>query len=286
MGCKVGTRVAPTARLWVARRVLSRRRSCELPHPARTQARSGVRIVQRGVVQTAGGGSARRHPPVMRVHPRPHSCAALPQGVRYVEGGLPLLTPRLRWKAAVEAASSSAQLALQTETSCGWPQARYDALRTKRDAVDAEMQRLQALWATPTNALGAAIESQLGVVVSRETNVLDLLRRPELDYAMLATVSGLGPAVARADVAAQVEVQVKYAGYLLRQREEIERQRRNEHLSIPPAFDYDKVRGLSAEVLLKLKRTLPATVGQAARVSGVTPAAISLLLVHLKRRAA
>jgi tRNA uridine 5-carboxymethylaminomethyl modification enzyme len=166
------------------------------------------------------------------------------------------------------------------------PQARYDALRTKRDAVDCEMQRLQALWATPTNALGAAIESKLGVVVSRETNVLDLLRRPELDYAMLTTVSGLGPSVARDDVAEQVEVQVKYAGYLLRQREEIERQRRNEHTAIPATFDYDKVRGLSAEVLLKLKRTLPATVGQATRISGVTPAAISLLLVHLKRRAA
>jgi len=166
------------------------------------------------------------------------------------------------------------------------PQARFDALRTKRDAVDAEMLRLQGLWATPGNALGAAIERQLGVAVSRETNALDLLRRPELDYAKLATVDGLGPSVERDDVAAQVEVQVKYAGYLLRQREEIERQHRNEHTTIPASFDYDKVRGLSAEVLLKLKRTLPATVGQAARVSGVTPAAISLLLVHLKRRAA
>ncbi len=166
------------------------------------------------------------------------------------------------------------------------PQARFDALRTKRDAVDAEMRRLQGLWATPTNALGAAIERQLGIAVSRETTALDLLRRPELDYAKLATVSELGPTVVRDDVAAQVEVQVKYAGYLQRQREEIERQRRNEHTAIPASFDYDKVRGLSAEVLLKLKRTLPATVGQAARVSGVTPAAISLLLVHLKRRAA
>lgn len=95
---------------------------------------------------------------------------------------------------------------------------------------------------------------------------------------------GFGPPVARQDVAAQVEVQVKYAGYLERQREEIERQRRHEHTAIPADFDYDKVRGLSAEVLLKLKRSLPATLGQAARVSGVTPAAISLLLVHLKRR--
>jgi tRNA uridine 5-carboxymethylaminomethyl modification enzyme len=165
------------------------------------------------------------------------------------------------------------------------PQARFDALRAKREAVERETQRLAALWAAPTNALGAAIERRLGIAVSRETSALDLLRRPELDYARLAAVAELGPAVEREDVAAQVEVQAKYAGYLERQREEIERQRRHEHTGIPAGFDYDKVRGLSAEVLLKLKRTQPVTVGQAARISGVTPAAISLLLVHLKRRA-
>lgn len=165
-------------------------------------------------------------------------------------------------------------------------QARYDALRAKRDAVDGELQRLGKIWAGPTNVLGATLERQLGIAVNRETNALDLLRRPELDYAKLAAVPGIGPAVERDDVAAQVEVQVKYAGYLGRQREEIERQRRHEHTEIPASFDYDKVRGLSTEVLLKLKRTLPATVGQAARVSGVTPAAISLLLVHLKRHRA
>ena len=166
------------------------------------------------------------------------------------------------------------------------PQARFDALRAKREAVERETQRLGALWAAPNNLLGAAIERQLGIAVSRETNALDLLRRPELDYAKLTSVAELGPAVERDDVAAQVEVQTKYSGYLERQREEIERQRRHEHTAIPASFDYDKVRGLSAEVLLKLKRTQPATLGQAARVSGVTPAAISLLLVHLKRHAA
>jgi tRNA uridine 5-carboxymethylaminomethyl modification enzyme len=164
------------------------------------------------------------------------------------------------------------------------PQARFDALRTKREAVERETQRLAALWAAPNNALGAAIGRELGVAVSRETNALDLLRRPELDYAKLAGVPELGPMVDREDVAAQVEVQAKYAGYLERQHAEIERQRRHENTIIPASFDYDKVRGLSAEVLLKLKRSMPATIGQAARISGVTPAAISLLLVHLKRR--
>jgi tRNA uridine 5-carboxymethylaminomethyl modification enzyme len=164
------------------------------------------------------------------------------------------------------------------------PQERFDALRTKREAVEREVQRLGSLWAAPNNGLGAAIERQLGLAVSRETSALDLLRRPEMDYAKLTSVTELGPAVEHEDVAAQVEVQTKYAGYLERQREEIERQRRHENTPIPSSFDYDKVRGLSAEVLLKLKRSLPATIGQAGRISGVTPAAISLLLVHLKRR--
>ncbi|TBR36028.1 MULTISPECIES: tRNA uridine-5-carboxymethylaminomethyl(34) synthesis enzyme MnmG [Dyella] len=164
------------------------------------------------------------------------------------------------------------------------PQARFDALRRKRDAVTQEVQRLGTLWAAPNNLLGAAVERQLGIAVSRETNALDLLRRPELDYGKLMSVPELGPAVDDVDVAAQVEVQTKYAGYLERQREEIERQRRHETTRIPQDFDYDRVRGLSAEVTLKLKRSLPETIGQASRISGVTPAAISLLLVHLKRR--
>jgi tRNA uridine 5-carboxymethylaminomethyl modification enzyme len=164
------------------------------------------------------------------------------------------------------------------------PQVRYDALRAKRDAVETETRRLGALHAAPNNALGLAVQRELGVTINRDTSAIELLRRPELDYARLTGIEAFGPPVPRDDVAAQVEVQVKYAGYLERQREEIERQRRHEHTAIPANFDYDRVRGLSAEVLLKLKRTQPATLGQAARVSGVTPAAISLLLVHLKRR--
>jgi glucose-inhibited division protein A len=134
------------------------------------------------------------------------------------------------------------------------------------------------------NALGAALATHHGIVLNREANALDLLRRPELDYAALAAIDGFGPAVADADVAAQVEVQTKYAGYLERQREDIARRQRHEATVIPGGFDYDRVRGLSAEVLGKLKHAQPRTIGQAARISGVTPAAISLLLVHLKRR--
>jgi tRNA uridine 5-carboxymethylaminomethyl modification enzyme len=123
----------------------------------------------------------------------------------------------------------------------------------------------------------------LGVAVSRENNALDLLRRPELDYARLMTVPSLGPGVEDAKVAEQVEIEAKYSGYLDRQREEIVRQQRNEGTTIPDGFDYAAVSGLSAEVRQKLERVRPQTVGQAQRIPGMTPAAVSLLLVHLAR---
>jgi tRNA uridine 5-carboxymethylaminomethyl modification enzyme len=163
-------------------------------------------------------------------------------------------------------------------------QERFDAMHARRDAVERETARLKSIRATPSNALGMALQSQRDIALAHEANALDLLRRPELDYAALTSVDGFGPAVMREDVALQVEVQVKYAGYLERQRDEIERQRRHESTPIPEGFDYDRVRGLSAEVSAKLKRVKPATLGQARRISGVTPAAISLLLVHLHRQ--
>ncbi|WP_282297638.1 tRNA uridine-5-carboxymethylaminomethyl(34) synthesis enzyme MnmG [Stenotrophomonas sp. PS02289] len=160
---------------------------------------------------------------------------------------------------------------------------RWNAFQAKQDAVATESARLKALWATPGNALGREVEATLGVAVSRETNVLDLIKRPELDYAKLMQVPSLGPGVADAKVAEQVEIGVKYAGYLDRQREEIERQQRHENTAIDAAFDYASVRGLSAEVQQKLERVRPQTIGQAQRIPGMTPAAISLLLVHLER---
>ena len=161
--------------------------------------------------------------------------------------------------------------------------ARWSRFAEKREAVARESERLRALWATPNNALGRDVEAALGVSVSRETNVLDLIKRPELDYAKLMQVASIGPAVADAKVAEQVEISVKYAGYLDRQREEIERQQRNESTPIPAGFDFAAVHGLSAEVQQKLARVQPQTVGQAQRIPGMTPAAISLLLVHLTR---
>ncbi len=162
--------------------------------------------------------------------------------------------------------------------------ARWQRFARKRDAFVAESERLGALWASPNNALGREAVATLGIELSRETHALDLLRRPELDYAKLLTVPMLGPAVDDAAVAEQVEIEAKYSGYLARQREEIARQQRNEHTEIPAQFAYDAVRGLSIEVRQKLERVRPQTVGQAQRIPGMTPAAISLLLVHLTRQ--
>jgi tRNA uridine 5-carboxymethylaminomethyl modification enzyme len=162
--------------------------------------------------------------------------------------------------------------------------ARWERFARKRDAVAAETERLRGVWAAPNNALGREAVATLGIDLSRETHALDLLRRPELDYATLMTVPTLGPGVDDGDVAEQVEIEAKYSGYLARQREEIARQQRHEHTAIPGDFDYAKVRGLSIEVQQKLQRVRPETVGQAQRIPGMTPAAISLLLVHLTKR--
>jgi tRNA uridine 5-carboxymethylaminomethyl modification enzyme len=161
--------------------------------------------------------------------------------------------------------------------------ARFAAFERKREAIEHEHARLGALWAAPNNALGRAIANVLGVEITRETNARDLLKRPELDYARLMQIDALAPGVDDAAVAEQVEIGVKYAGYLDRQREEIERARRHEDTAIPADFDYAQVRGLSAEVRQKLERVQPQTIGQAQRIPGMTPAAISLLLVHLTR---
>ncbi|OAX87293.1 tRNA uridine(34) 5-carboxymethylaminomethyl synthesis enzyme MnmG [Xanthomonas nasturtii] len=161
--------------------------------------------------------------------------------------------------------------------------ARWARFAHKQEAVHRETARLSALWATPGNALGREVADALGVAVSRETNVLDLIKRPELNYASLMRVPSLGPGVDDAQVAEQVEISVKYAGYLDRQRDDIARQQRHETTPIPDGFDYAGVRGLSIEVQQKLERVRPQHIGQAQRIPGMTPAAISLLLVHLER---
>lgn len=154
----------------------------------------------------------------------------------------------------------------------------------KREAIEREIQRLKTTWYTPQKL---AEEEQLrvfGQKLSREANLHDLLRRPNLDYAALMTLPDAQPETALADsVVEQVEIQVKYQGYIDRQNEEIDSRRDIETLKLPEDIDYSKVKGLSAEVQQKLNQHKPETVGQASRISGVTPAAIALLMVHLKR---
>jgi len=120
--------------------------------------------------------------------------------------------------------------------------------------------------------------------LAREHSLMELLRRPEVSYAQLMTLPGAAPGVDDAQVAEQVEIQAKYQGYIDRQQEEIARHEHFENLKLPQDVDYGSLRGLSVEVRQKLNLHRPETLGQAARISGVTPAAISVLLVHLKRR--
>jgi tRNA uridine 5-carboxymethylaminomethyl modification enzyme len=161
--------------------------------------------------------------------------------------------------------------------------ARWRSFCDKRDRIESERQRLHDLWVLPGSAQARSLETSHGISMSRESRALDLLKRPGLDYVKLVSVDGIGPGVDDARVGEQVEVQVRYAGYLARQEEDIERRRRHEGLAIGEGFDYGLVRGLSSEVREKLERVRPGTVGQASRIPGMTPAAISLLLVHLKK---
>jgi tRNA uridine 5-carboxymethylaminomethyl modification enzyme len=166
---------------------------------------------------------------------------------------------------------------------------RWRFFEAKRAGVESELHRLQHAWVRPGTPTGAAAEARFGPL-SREQRALELLRRPEVSYEALAEVVGESTDEWRADerladqVPVQVDVQAKYRGYIERQHEEIERQRRHEETPLAQDFDYAAVRGLSNEVRQRLVEHRPATLGQAARIPGVTPAAVSLLLVHLKRR--
>jgi tRNA uridine 5-carboxymethylaminomethyl modification enzyme len=163
--------------------------------------------------------------------------------------------------------------------------ARWAAFARKRDAIECERDRLDHTFVSPQSVPAADAERVLGQALEREYALTDLLRRPNVTYANLHALPGAGEPVADARVAEQVEVSVKYAGYIDRQRDEVARQLEQETLPIPETIDYRDVRGLSTEARQKLTAGRPETVGQAARISGVTPAAISLLLVHLKRGA-
>lgn len=161
---------------------------------------------------------------------------------------------------------------------------RWAHFNRKMESVERERQRLQDIWVHPKSEHVAAINAELNADLTKEASGEDLLRRPELTYAKLMTLPGFGPALEDPSAADQVEVQVKYEGYIARQREEIERHQRNENTLLPADIDYRNVSGLSNEVIAKLNDHKPSSIGQASRISGVTPAAISILLIYLKKQ--
>jgi len=160
--------------------------------------------------------------------------------------------------------------------------ARWAAFSRKREAIEREQARLTA---TRINArvLPTESDAEAPKPPARDCSLMELLRRPDINYAQLTALPGAGPGIEDAQVAEQVEIQAKYQGYIERQREEIARYEQYENLKLPQDFDYAALRGLSVEVRQKLDRHRPETLGQASRISGVTPAAISVLLVYLKR---
>ena len=163
---------------------------------------------------------------------------------------------------------------------------RWHMFAEKRQAIIAEQQRLASVWLRPEDLTPAIVEQVLGQPLAHQVNLLDLLKRPEMDYDKLMKLPGAGDAVCDDAVSGQVEIQAKYAGYISRQQAEVEKHRHHEEMRLPETIEYSKVRGLSAEVTLKLTEHKPTTIGQASRISGITPAAISLLLVHMKSKSA
>nr|WP_300307707.1 tRNA uridine-5-carboxymethylaminomethyl(34) synthesis enzyme MnmG [Halomonas sp.] len=159
---------------------------------------------------------------------------------------------------------------------------RWASFSAKREAVESESARLKASWVQPGTAAAAKVEASTGKPLSREYNLMDLLKRPELAY---YDVAGLvGEAVADEQVAEQVQIQAKYQGYIDRQQDEIDKLKRHESMALPGDLDYNAIEGLSHEIRQKLNDARPATLAQAGRISGVTPAAVSILLIYLKKR--
>lgn len=161
---------------------------------------------------------------------------------------------------------------------------RWTHFNQKLENIERERQRLREIWVHPNSEQVAELNTLLKAPLSREANGEDLLRRPEIDYTKLTQLAPFAPALDDEKAAEQVEIQVKYEGYIARQQEEIEKHLRNENTLLPADLDYSLVSGLSNEVIAKLNDHKPSSIGQASRISGITPAAISILLIWLKKQ--
>ncbi|AIR84367.1 hypothetical protein VH86_15410 [Pantoea sp. BL1] len=162
--------------------------------------------------------------------------------------------------------------------------ARWARYNQKLELIEQERQRLRDLWVHPKSDNVGEVNSVISAPLTKEASGEDLLRRPEMTYELLMTLPSYGPALSDEQSAEQVEIQVKYEGYIARQQEEIDRQQRNENTLLPGDLDYRQVNGLSNEVIAKLNDHKPTSIGQASRISGITPAAISILLIYLKKQ--
>jgi tRNA uridine 5-carboxymethylaminomethyl modification enzyme len=160
---------------------------------------------------------------------------------------------------------------------------RWKAFNQKLEAIELERQRLKSTWVYPSHDSTEALNVLLKNPVTKENSLEDLIRRPEMTYKTLMQIEAFGPKIQNEQAAEQVEIQIKYAGYIERQKDEIAKTLRNENTLIPIDFDFSKISGLSNEVVAKLTSTRPETIGKAGRISGITPAAVSLLLVFLKK---
>lgn len=162
--------------------------------------------------------------------------------------------------------------------------ARWQAFNEKIEVMELESQRLKDTWIHKDHPALENVNALLKMPLTREASLADLVKRPEVNYNDLTAIDGLAPETSNHQAHEQVEIQIKYAGYIARQQDEIDKQLRHENTLLPKDFDYSKVSGLSNEVVAKLTDVRPSTIGQASRISGITPAAISLLLVYLKKQ--
>ena len=160
---------------------------------------------------------------------------------------------------------------------------RWKAFSEKKEAVELECQRLRGQWVNPNSVNVEQINELLKKPMQRESTLEAMIRRPEVSYLDLMNIEGLGPAVTNKQAAEQVEIKIKYQGYIDRQLDEIAKLKRYEDTVLPIELDYSDIKGLSTEVVVKLNEIKPESIGQASRISGITPAAISILLIYLKK---
>jgi len=195
-----------------------------------------------------------------------------------------MFTSRAEYRLLLREDNADARLTEQGRTLGLVDDDRWAAFSAKQEAIALETERMRTTWIQPKSTQAEQLADKLNQPLSKEANLRDLLKRPQLGYADLEAIS---PSDATLDLAVkeQVEISAKYEGYIQRQLDEIESLRRHENMALPETFDYDAVGGLSNEVKQKLKETRPETLAQASRISGVTPAAVSMLLIHLKKQA-